>query len=508
MVHRLVVGSGPLVRPLADALGPSGSFSVATADDHLTTTLRDDGVTVHAIEPTDPEALSRLDADIVFVVDRERALAVTRATRSAFPEAYLLSCAGLKDDTTALAALADRAIDPGTALASYVLDRVGDRGRRMRQLWTILRGIDQLAVLTHDNPDPDAIASGVALARIAEAAGCEAQVCYYGEITHQENRAFVNVLELDLYNLDRDEELEAFDGLALVDHSRPGVNDQLPEETAVDIVIDHHPPRTPVDARFVDLRSGVGATSTLLVDYLERSGIGFDRTVATALLFGIHVDTNAFRRGVSPADFEATAALVEAVDFDVLERIESPSVSASTLETVASAIRNRRIEGAVLLSYVGPLSERDALAQAADQLLALEDVTATVVYGISGGTIFVSARARGGAVDIGEAIRDAFDPIGSAGGHANMAGAQVELGILDAVDEHAESLQEIIEHVVADRFLEAIDANTARPLTGLYDDVEDPYLVEELLETVADREGAPDQSDEADEDSERGERPG
>ncbi len=38
-------------------------------------------------------------------------------------------------------------------------------------------------------------------------------ICYYGEISHQENRAFVNLLEFDLRNLDADspDELEAFD---------------------------------------------------------------------------------------------------------------------------------------------------------------------------------------------------------------------------------------------------------------------------------------------------------
>ncbi len=504
MVDRLLLGSDALIHTIVEEFQDrSGSVSVATDDDHLATTLRDDGVAVTQWESGDVDALVELSADIVFVLEESyhRAVQSTRAVREAHPTAYVLTYTGRERMSAdwppeseaknteksefdgELARLADRVVDPSREAAAYILDRIGDPGQQMQHLWRVLRDIDRLAILTHDNPDPDAIASGVALARIASAAGCEPQVCYYGEITHQENRAFVNVLDLDLRTLERGEGIEEFDGLALVDHSRPGVNDQLPEDSAVDIVIDHHPPRMPVDARFVDLRSGVGATSTLLVAYLELFGIDLDETVATALLFGIHVDTKAFTREVSQVDFEAAATLVSVANLGVLERIESPSVSASTVETVARAIQNRHIVGNVLLSCVGELSERDALAQAAERLLLLDDIHTTMVYGIAEDTIFVSARSRGNYVDIGETLREAFDPIGSAGGHVDMAGAQIPLGILEAVDDREESLREIVESVVSDRFLEAVKVNTPHQTTGLSGEFDtDQYLVREEVD--------------------------
>jgi nanoRNase/pAp phosphatase (c-di-AMP/oligoRNAs hydrolase) len=329
-----------------------------------------------------------------------------------------------------------------------------------------------MAIVTHDNPDPDAIASAVALGLLAERAGCETTLCYYGSISHQENRAFVNLLEYDLVELDPDDpaDLEAFDGFALVDHSRPGVNDQLPEELDIDIVIDHHPPRAPVEARFVDLRSGVGATSTLLVDYLRQFGVEIPEAVATGLLFGIRVDTKDFEREVSAADFEAAAHLVPRADMGILQRIEDPSVSGETLSVIARAISNRQMEGSVLLSCVGELSDRDALAQAADRLLDMEDVQATLVYGVLDGTIYASARARGANIDLGEVLRDAFGQIGSAGGHADMAGAQITLGVLDSVDDREESLHEIVTSVVTDRFLDAVESRSHRLLGTVYGD--------------------------------------
>ncbi len=495
MVDRLVLGRGPLVHRVVESLrSQSGTVRVVTTEENLRQSLREEGIVVEERDRTNAGALADLDAEFVVIIEETQAeaLTVTRAVRDAFPDAYLLVYTGRRildrEDAVAATAelnqLADRVVDTHRDAASYVLDRIGDPGQQMQQLWTVLRGIDRLAVVTHDNPDPDAIASGVALAHLATAAGCEAQVCYYGEITHQENRAFVNVLELDLRQLDDDEGIEAFDGLALVDHSRPGVNDQLPEDSAVDIVIDHHPPRMPVDARFVDLRSGVGATSTLLVGYLDLFGVDLDSTIATALLFGIHVDTKAFTREVSVVDFEAAATIVETAELGILERIESPSVSASTIETVARAIQNRRIVGQVLVSCVGRLTERDALAQAAEHLLTLEDVNTTMVYGVMEGTIFVSARSRGFAIDIGETLRDAFDQIGSAGGHVDMAGAQITLGILEAVEDREESLQEIVEGVVEDRFLDAVTANMTDQSADIYAGFDDnQYLIQEAEET-------------------------
>jgi hypothetical protein len=201
----------------------------------------------------------------------------------------------------------------------------------------------------------------------------------------------------------------------------------LPEDTAVDIVVDHHPPKAPIEASFVDIRSNVGATSTLLVEYLEAFGISLDEAVATGLLFGIRIDTKDFTREVSVADFEAAAYVLPAANIGTLERIESPSVSGETFETIARAIQNREQRGSILTSCVGQLTDRDSLAQAADRLLTLEDVQATVVYGVTDGVIYISGRARGIDLDLGETLREAFDQIGSAGGHADMAGAQIQL---------------------------------------------------------------------------------
>ncbi|MFT4947087.1 MAG: nanoRNase/pAp phosphatase (c-di-AMP/oligoRNAs hydrolase) [Natronomonas sp.] len=498
MMRRLLLGGGALLGTVAQSIHEQpGRLQVGTDDSALADSLTEQGIPVAEFDRLDGAELTRLETpELVGIFDesRDRNARLTRAVQRVFPDAYLVSYTGWPDEsdeqsprestdgTDEFAALADRHLDPTDAVAEHIAARIGDRGQRMRQLQRILRDIDRLAVVTHDNPDPDALASALALARVAEAADCPTEVCYYGEITHQENRAFVNVLGMELRNLGPEDDLSEFDGVALVDHSRPGVNDQLPPDLPIDIVIDHHPPRSPVDARFVDLRSGVGATSTLLVDYLDRFNVSIDEDLATALLFGIHVDTDGFSREVAEEDFRAGARLVSAVDFATLERIESPSISSRTFETIADAISNRRVEGSVLLSCVGDLAERDALAQAADRLLNMEGITTVLVYGIKDGRIFISARARGAEIDLGEALRDAFGQIGSAGGHVDMAGAQIELGVLGSTDDREESLHSIVEEMVSSRFLDVVGSEISATPDSPYTtetEIDEEYLGED-----------------------------
>lgn len=492
MTRRLLLGCGAVGNTLVERTREErGEFVAITDDEGWVSTLRDRNVAAVAADPTDPSAYP--DAAAVVLVasdDPERNVAAARAARDRYPDALVvahLGTAPTAEQEAAIRRAADRVVDPVGAVADRVLDAVGldpvdgetddrrtdearpaavglDTDERPVRLVTTLRALSgPLLVVAHDNPDPDAIASALGLARIAESVGVSADACHGGDIDHQENRALVNVLDIRLRTF-ADVDLDEYAGVALVDHSRAGINDGLPEEYPVDVVIDHHPPRGAVGGSFVDVRPEIGATSTLIAEYLSRLGIAPDRALATALSYGIRTDTKEFTRSAATDDFEAAAALLARADESVLERVESPSVSPETLRVLAAAIENRDVRGAALATCVGEVSDRDALAQAADRLLGLDGVTVSFVYGYADGVIYGSARARGTDIDAGELLRDALDAVGSAGGHASMAGAQVPLGILAAVPESA-SLSDVVETFVAERFFEAFDA--AAPPAGL-----------------------------------------
>jgi nanoRNase/pAp phosphatase (c-di-AMP/oligoRNAs hydrolase) len=474
---RLVLGCSPVARTVVDAVrSRPGRLHVVSEARSRVESLRESGVDATHDDPTDPETYPETATEVVVAgPDPETNLAAARAARDRFPAALLVAYAGsdpAPDVIEQLHTVADRVIDPHGALATAVVDLLrGTDATRVARLLRVLRNVDgPLAVVMHDNPDPDAIASALALARIADLVDVDATPCYFGEISHQENQAMVNLLDLDLTVLSPGTDMSDYAGIALVDHSRPGVNDGLSPDTRVDIAIDHHPPRAPVEARCLDLRSGVGATSTLLTHYLRRLQIEPDTRLATALLFGIRIDTKDFSREVSEADFEAAAFLCEHADHSLLDRVESPSMGPEVLDTLARAIRNREVRGDALATNVGSIRDRDALAQAADHLLGMEGVTVSLVYGYMNETIYVSGRARGTDVDLGETLREAFGTIGSAGGHADMAGAQIQMGILS--DENVESeaaLASQVTDAVSGRFYETLET---APSTSPYDDGE------------------------------------
>ncbi|MFO7926048.1 MAG: DHH family phosphoesterase [Halobacteriota archaeon] len=480
-MDRLVLGCDALgtsfVRRLADQ---PGELVVLVPDAERAESLRESGIEARNADIGNIDDVrtvtGNVDSIVVAFADSAAVQTAVSTARSAYPDAFLMACLdgeSTDEDRYSVESVADRVVDLPAEAGRGFLERAGDAGLRLRKLRQVFDDIDgRLAVVAHDNPDPDAIASAVGLRRLAAEFGIDAEACYYGEISHQENRALVNLFEFDLTNLAPDADLSAFDAFALVDHSRPGVNDGLPEETPIDIVIDHHPPRELVPAKFVDLRSDVGATCTLIDDYLDQFGIDPSEELASGLLYGIRTDTMEFSRGVSIADLEAAAKLVELADNDRLRQVESPSVSTETLDTLGNAISNRTVQGDVLTTCVGFISDRDTLAQAADRLLDMDSITTTLVFGYTEDTVFASARARGAERDLGEILRDAFGQIGSAGGHADMAGAQVPVGILTDETE-ADERGDVIADVITDRFFEALGIVPDYGATFVYADPSD-----------------------------------
>ena len=315
-------------------------------------------------------------------------------------------------------------------------------------------GDGKLAIIVHNNPDPDAISSAMGLKEIASSVGVRAEILYKGNIGHHENKAFVNLLDVEL---DQSKDFKASDykKIAMIECSVPGVNNLLPSGTDVSIVIDHHQANIDeVKAEYVDIRPNIGATATIMTKYLQVLEIPVKTELATALLYGIKVDTNDFKRNTDPEDFMAAAYLFPIANHDILNRIETPSKSTESIDILGEAIKNRKIKGSYLISNVGTIRDRDALAQAADYLLTLEGITTTLVFGLGEDTIFISGRSRDDRVNIGKVMQDAFG-VDKAGGHAMLAGAQIPLGVFSGTKDKL-TLLKLAEEAVVKRFLSVV----------------------------------------------------
>jgi len=323
--------------------------------------------------------------------------------------------------------------------SAYAFIRLRRRpGETFRRL---LADLDAITVLMHPNPDPDAMASAVGIAALADQLGVETTIQYPGQIRHQENRAFQTVLDLELERIDHVTDVEA-ENVVLVDHNEPrgftGCDGVLPMA-----VVDHHP-GDGAGEEFTDVRTDYGATASIVAEYfrdidaaavppdMHASETGSEYTLstqaATGLLYGILTDTKRLTVGASDADFSAAAYVYRAVDEDLLDRIANPAVDAEVLDVKARAIAGRQVDGSFAVSDVGSISNVDAVPQAADELIQLEGVTAVVIVGEREGAVHLSGRSRDDRVHMGRALEEALDavPHAGGGGHARMGGGQIE----------------------------------------------------------------------------------
>lgn len=432
---------------------------VVDKDESRVRHLRDQKSDAYVRDITAPDMLVGLPPfEIAFVMtgNADANLAAVLTIKKRYPAVQVIARA--IDPVSAeklTTAGADFVIYPQEVVARAAIHQVKKQhaSRISQRLFTLLAGWDgTLGIVTHKNPDPDAIASAMALAEIARHANGKTlttRIFYEGNIGHQENRTFVNLLDIKMEHL-TPEALQSCTYLALVDCPAPGANNDVPPQTRFNIVIDHHKDAKHLStpSSFVDIRPGMGATASILTQYLQELDIPVDKRVATALLYGIRTDTKEFKRNVTPADLGYAGFLLPLTDADLLDKIMSPSMSQETLDVMGKAIQYRKIQSGYLFSNVGFVMNRDALPQAADLLITLEGVNTALVYGITDTSIVISARNRDIRLHIGNALAEAFGEMGDAGGHPNMAAATLPLHYFGNVVNKDDLLGIIIEPIL------------------------------------------------------------
>ncbi|MEN6610129.1 MAG: DHH family phosphoesterase [Methanoregulaceae archaeon] len=461
-VKYIVFGCGSIGYKIVEELTKEGDrIFIVDGDEKRVAHLRDQKYEAVVRTISDPAMVDGLPiAEIAFVLtsDRDANLVAVKTIRRQFPAIQIMARAvdpvsgGLLQ-----AAGADFILNPQEVVAKAAVQHIKKlhATRLSKKLFTLLSGWEgTLGIITHKNPDPDAISSAIALASIARHANPKklaTRIFYEGNIGHQENRTFVNLLDIRMEHA-TPALLAECRYLAMVDCAGPGINNDIRPETRINIILDHHkipPVGTGGPAvEFQDIRPGMGATASILTQYLEELDIPVDRKVATALLYGIRSDTKDFRRNTTPQDMNYAAYLLPLTDNDLLDKIMSPSISQETLDILGSAIQNRKIRSGYLFANVGYIRNRDALPQAADLLINLEGVNTAIVYGITDTAIVLSARNRDVRLHLGNVLSEAFGDMGTAGGHPNMAAATLPLTFFSKVKDKDELLKLVIDPIL------------------------------------------------------------
>src|SRR5438034_7700520 len=172
---------------------------------------------------------------------------------------------------------------------------------KIKELRSLVGEDERVAIVLQDDPDPDGIASAMALRALLGRNKLTTPIFSFGPITRPENRAMVNLLEIEVARATTDN-LGDFEKIAMVDVQPPYFNGRLKR---ADIVIDHHPGYPSGNAPFEDVRTRYGATATILTEYMITADERISERLATALLYGIKSDTLMLSRRVTDDDLQA-----------------------------------------------------------------------------------------------------------------------------------------------------------------------------------------------------------
>ena len=281
-------------------------------------------------------------------------------------------------------------------------------------------------VLTHDNPDPDALASTAVLARLLrQVFKRPVTVAYGGIIGRAENREMVRCLGLSFSQL-RYINWKNYQHFALVDTQPRTGNNQLPKEIVPDVVIDHHPMRKASrDARFVDIRRDYGATATILGEYLLASGQRPTKRHATALVYAIMAETQDFARESSGPDHAVHDLLLPRSDRRALARIQHARVPLSYFADLRRALDGMATVATLVVSHLGRVEQPDIVPEIADLLLRLDGKTWSLCTGLYADRIYLSLRTTNPRADAGNLMRRLLARRGKGGGHGMLAGGWV-----------------------------------------------------------------------------------
>jgi nanoRNase/pAp phosphatase (c-di-AMP/oligoRNAs hydrolase) len=294
-------------------------------------------------------------------------------------------------------------------------------------------------VLTHDNPDPDALASAQILARVLRQAFRQKVTAAYGGIIGRaENREMVRSLRLPFSHM-RHLSLKNYRHFALVDTQPRTGNNQLPPRIVPDIVIDHHPVRASTQtAPFYDIRPKYGATATILAEYMLAAEIQPTHAHATALIYAIRSETQDFAREYAGPDKAIHDLFFPRANHRLLARIQSPRLPAAYFSNLHEALESLESVDSLIVSHLGTVEQPDIVPEIADLLLRMEGKTWALATGYFQDRLYLSIRTTNTRADAGGLMRRVIGRRGKGGGHGMIAGGWIDAGKVAGPTERRE----------------------------------------------------------------------
>ena len=424
-----------LIRLLSNTLPSPFEVEFIVDDEQLAHRLLDGDISVHVGNPSRVDTYLRAGVDPVTCVlvedcTRSSTRRMTEAIRDAGGNLIYLLDVGQthspnhgepsRDRTPGATRLAVADLLRGNLCAE--LERSMTRAR-VEQYQRYLADANRVLILLHNEPDPDALASGLALRSLLHRTKTTAIIGAFQGVTRPENLRMINLLDIHVELLTRST-LAGFDRVATVDvqpHYFGGLINR------VDLVIDHHPAHAGYNTAFKDIRPEYGSTCTILTEHLRAVDANISERTATAMLYAIKSDTLFLSRQTNESDLDAFRFLYPLANAVLISKMEGVEANLERLSCIAKGVQNGTPTKSLYTTHVGEVPREDLITYVADFLLQVEEISWVVVSGIVHDNIVISVRNLNESQNAGEFVRKHFADIGSAGGHRSMAKAVAPL---------------------------------------------------------------------------------
>ncbi|MFA9378090.1 MAG: bifunctional oligoribonuclease/PAP phosphatase NrnA [Lachnotalea sp.] len=293
----------------------------------------------------------------------------------------------------------------------------------MNHLDNILSNLSKkhVYIQIHNFPDPDAIASAYGLQKLLKTKQIETTICYMGRIDRYSTARMIQELGIKLFNINEISNMTEDDEIILVDSQKGNIN--VEEIIGKEIIcIDHHPYNDINEYKIADIRKDVGSCASIIGEYFIESNLNMDSTTATALIYGIKIDTANLSRGVSKLDLDMFYYLYSKCDLDIVQRLEHSVLQIEDLHAYANAINTISIVEGISFANTGVDCPEALIATISDFMMLISDVYLSVVYAKRDDGFKLSVRSEYTMYDAGELCKLALQGHGNGGGHAHMAG--------------------------------------------------------------------------------------
>ncbi len=292
----------------------------------------------------------------------------------------------------------------------------------MKNIDNLIKLLDghKVYLQTHNFPDPDALASAYGIQQFLKYYNIDSTICYDGKIEKVSTKKMLTAFNIEAYAKDDVIDMSSDDYIVTIDGQKHNANfTDLPGNEVA--CIDHHPTFIECEYRYSDIRI-TGACSSIVTEYFMKSDVPMDSNTATALLYGLKMDTASFERGVTDFDIDMFKFLHNRSDKELLNSVYSNSMDLDDLKAYGAAIENIRVFDNFGFVYI-PFDCNDALiAMISDFILALDVVEISVVYANRDGGLKFSVRNEQTNLHAGKLIANALSEYGNGGGHASMSG--------------------------------------------------------------------------------------